>query len=94
MSEEISEAAKTTALLEKLTQLVTLQQNQIISLQQPQTITLPAATVTEAPIHPNPISTKLDDTNYTLWSQAVRLYVKGRDKMKTYHRQPFSTTTD
>ena len=82
MSEEISEAAKTTALLEKLTQLVTLQQNQIISLQQPQTITLPAATVTEAPIHPNPISTKLDDTNYTLWSQAVRLYVKGRDKMK------------
>ncbi|XP_078154779.1 uncharacterized protein LOC144550675 [Carex rostrata] len=82
MFEEISEAAKTTALLEKLTQLLTLQQNQIISLQQPQTITLPAATVTEAPIHPNPISTKLDDTNHTLWSQAVRLYVKGRDKMK------------
>lgn len=77
------EAVNTAALLEKLTQLVALQQNQNISLQQPQTnILSPAATIIETPIHPNPISTKLDDTNYTLWSQAVRMYVKGRDKMK------------
>jgi Retrotransposon gag protein len=70
----------TTAILEKLTQLITFQQNQIISMQQN---AQPSATaVVETPIHPNPISTKLDNTNYTLWSQAVRLYVKGRDKMK------------
>ncbi|XP_078161806.1 uncharacterized protein LOC144557152 [Carex rostrata] len=66
-----------------------MQQNQIMSLQQPQNNTLPpAATVVEAPIHPNPISIKLNDTNYTLWSQAVLMYVKGRDKMKHINGNP------
>ncbi|XP_078153883.1 uncharacterized protein LOC144549006 [Carex rostrata] len=66
-----------------------MQQNQIMSLQQPQNNNLPpATTVVEAPIHPNPISIKLNDMNYTLWSQAVLMYVKGRDKMKHISGNP------
>jgi Retrotransposon gag protein len=80
-TQESGEAVNTAALLEKLTQLITLQQNQIMSLSQIDTHK-PATTVVEAPIQPNPISIKLDDTNYTLWSQAMRMYVKGRDKMR------------
>jgi hypothetical protein len=76
MAEEIPNAALTKALLEKLTQLVLLQQT---AVQQPP---LQHAPATEGLLQSSPISVKLDGTNYAIWSQAAEMYVKGRDKLK------------
>ncbi|XP_078153864.1 uncharacterized protein LOC144549002 isoform X4 [Carex rostrata] len=74
--EEIPDAALTKALLEKLTQLVLLQQT---GVQQPP---LQHAPATEGLLQSSPISVKLDGANYAIWSQAAEMYVKGRDKLK------------
>lgn len=82
----LESSEKTAALLERLTQIVTLQQTQmtqLMSLQQPpQQIASPAPPVmtTEGPS--SPISVKLDGSNYSIWSQVVKVYVKGRDKTR------------
>ena len=62
-------------------QLVALTQTQIMAIQKNLNppITIPAA---ETFIHPNPISVKLNGRNYSLWSQVVTMYVKGRDKLQ------------
>ncbi|XP_078175704.1 putative disease resistance RPP13-like protein 1 [Carex rostrata] len=72
---EVAESSVTTALLEKLTHLVSLQQSQILALQQP-SIPQTSSMAIEGPVHPNPIDVKFDRTNYGLWSQSVELYVK------------------
>jgi hypothetical protein len=71
----------TAALLEKLTQMITLQQTLILNLQQNTNSSLSIPTA-ESYIHPNPISVKLNGKNYFLWSQVVMMYVKGRDKLR------------
>jgi GAG-pre-integrase domain len=82
---ELGEATSTNTLLEKLTQIMMLQQNTLNQLipntssSQPS----PASSVVSLTDGPSqPISEKLTGENYSLWSQVVRLYVKGRDKMK------------
>jgi hypothetical protein len=52
----------TAALLEKLTQMITLQQTQILNLQQNTNSSLSIPTA-ESYIHPNPISVKLNGKN-------------------------------
>jgi response regulator RpfG family c-di-GMP phosphodiesterase len=80
------EAVNMAALLEQLTKIVTLQQNQMVTMQNavnmnPQLATQTMA-MTEGAIHPNPIDVKMDGMNYTYWCQAVELYVKGRERMR------------
>ena len=66
---ELGESSTTTALLEKLTQLLILQQSS------------PSTTPSTEGSAP-PISVKLDGTNYGLWSQVVEMHIKGRDKLR------------
>lgn len=77
-------ASETATLLEKLTQLITLQQSQLMAMQQTPLATPPLVTppTAETPLHPNTIPIKLDGKNYSLWSQSVRMYIKGREKLK------------
>ena len=85
---EGSDRESTAAWLEKLTQLITLQQSQILAIQNPsQNQTIPPAT-NESHVHPNPIDVKFDGTNYGLWSQSVELYVKGQEKLKHITGRP------
>ena len=78
-------ASETATLLEKLTQLITLQQSQLMAMQQTPLATPPLVippSKAETPLHPNTIPIKLDGKNYSLWSQSVRMYIKGREKLK------------
>ncbi|XP_078165548.1 uncharacterized protein LOC144560258 [Carex rostrata] len=92
ISENVSETA---TLIEKLTQLLTLQQNQLITMQQTsQTPTPPPQpNHSETTLHPNIVPIKLDGKNYSLWSQAVRMYLKAREKLKHITDSP-PTATD
>ncbi|XP_078153858.1 uncharacterized protein LOC144549001 isoform X4 [Carex rostrata] len=76
LMQEIPDASLTKALLEKLTQLVLLQQT---AVQQPP---LQHAPATEGLLQSSPISVKLDGANYAIWSQAAEMYIKGCDKLK------------
>ena len=73
---------ETANLIEKLTQLITLQQNQLVAMQQ---TSLPPAPPSHAPpettLNPNLIPIKLDGKNYSLWSQSVRMCLKAREKL-------------
>lgn len=88
----MSDKESTVAMLEKLTQLITLQQSQILAIQQSsqqsliQTQSIPI--INEGSVHPNPIDVKFDGTNYGLWSQSVELYVKGRERLKHITGEP------
>lgn len=93
---ESSEAVNTAALLEKLTQLVTIQQTQMVTMQNalatipqpaPHTTTQSLA-VSDGVIHSNPIDVKMDGTNYAFWCQAVEMYIQGRDRMKHLTGEP------
>jgi GAG-pre-integrase domain/gag-polypeptide of LTR copia-type len=86
-SENLSE---TTLLLEKLTNLVTLQQNQLMAMQQTSTPTPHHSS--EATLHPNIIPIKLDGKNYSLWSQAVKMYIKAREKLNHLTDSPPAIT--
>jgi gag-polypeptide of LTR copia-type len=78
---ELVESNGTAALLEKLTQMITLQQTQILAMQQSHQ-TQPQPPHIEGRVHPNPIDVKFDGTNYGLWSQSVELYIKGQEQMR------------
>ncbi|XP_078150031.1 uncharacterized protein LOC144545316 [Carex rostrata] len=77
--EASSESNSTTALLEKLTQMISLQQTQILALQH---TSQPSPITHEGHVHPNPIDVKFDGTNFGLWSQTVELYVKGKERTR------------
>jgi gag-polypeptide of LTR copia-type len=75
--------ANTNTLIEKLTQLITLQQNQLIAMQQPPNIPPQTPVLTHEPtLHMNLIPIKLDGKNYSLWSQSVLMCLKAREKLK------------
>lgn len=81
---EFAETPNTTALLKRLTQIVTLQQTQItqLSLRSSKHLTPPAPPVVTTEGPSSTISVKLDGTNYSIWSQVVKVYVKGRGKTR------------
>jgi hypothetical protein len=61
----MSDQENTAAMLEKLTQLITLQQTQILAMQQSSQVT-PVSIANEGPIYPNPIDVKFNSANYGL----------------------------
>jgi gag-polypeptide of LTR copia-type len=83
---ESSEISNTTALLERLTQIVTLQQtqmSQLMSLHQTSQQIIPTdPTLVTIEGSSSYISVKLDGSNYSIWSQVVKMHLKGRDKMR------------
>jgi Leucine rich repeat/gag-polypeptide of LTR copia-type len=83
MSTTLQSSSETTALIEKLTSLITLQQNQLMVMQQNSQPPIPPLTnhLSETTLHPNVVPIKLDGKNYSLWSQAVRMYIKAREKL-------------
>jgi gag-polypeptide of LTR copia-type len=85
---------ETTNLIEKLTQLITLQQNQLIVMQQNSMTAIPPAhTPIDTTLHPNIIPIKLDGKNYSLWSQSIRMCLKAREKLNHIQNPP-PTETD
>lgn len=84
----------TAGLIEKLAQLITLQQNQLIAMQQNPTRPPPSSHVTsDTTLHPNLIPIKLDGKNYSLWSQSIRMCLKAREKLNHITDPPPNPTS-
>jgi hypothetical protein len=83
---ESSEISNTAALLERLTQIVTLQQtqmSQLMSLHQTSQQIIPTApTLVTTEGSSSHILVKLAGSNYSIWSKVVKMHLKGRDKMR------------
>jgi gag-polypeptide of LTR copia-type/Retrotransposon gag protein len=83
--------ADTNDLIEKLTQLITLQQNQLIAMQQPHNAPPQTPVLTHEPtLHMNLIPIKLDGKNYPLWSQSILMCLKAREKLKHIMEPPLA----
>ncbi|XP_078173281.1 uncharacterized protein LOC144567101 [Carex rostrata] len=83
----------TSNLIDKLSQLITLQQNQLIAIQQ-NSITSPSPQIpSDTNLHPNLIPIKLNGKNYSLWSQSVRMCLKAREKLKHITETPPAETS-
>jgi gag-polypeptide of LTR copia-type len=81
--------AETNILIEKLTQLITLQQDQLLAMQQPHIPPPHTPVATHEPtLHTNLIPIKLDGKNYPLWSQSIRMCLKAREKLKHILESP------
>jgi gag-polypeptide of LTR copia-type len=81
--------AETNTLIEKITQLITLQQNQLLAMQQPHVTPPQTPLLTHEPtLHTNLIPIKLDGKNYPLWSQSIRMSLKAREKLKHIMESP------
>jgi gag-polypeptide of LTR copia-type/Retrotransposon gag protein len=81
--------AETNTLIEKITQLITLQQNQLLAMQQPHVTPPQTPLLTHEPtLHTNLIPIKLDGKNYPLWSQSIRMSLKAREKLKHIIESP------
>lgn len=97
MTNNSSEPSETATLIERLTQLITVQQNQLMVMQQTSSNNTPPllfpslpSPVIETSLNPSNIPIKLDGKNYSLWSQSVRMYIKGRQKLKHITEPPLA----
>jgi gag-polypeptide of LTR copia-type len=87
-------SSESTTLIEKLTSLITLQQNQLMVMQQTSQPSTPPLShhLFETTLHPTVIPIKLDGKNYSLWSQAIRMYIKAREKLNHIIDSPLAVT--
>jgi transposase InsO family protein len=83
-----STMAETNNLIERLTELINLQQNQITLMVQSHATPQTAAVSHEPALHANLIPIKLDGKNYPLWSQSIHMCLKAREKLRHILEQP------
>ena len=83
----------TVNLIDKLSQLITLQQNQLLAIQQNSTTSPSPQIPSDTSLHPNLIPIKLNGKNYSLWSQSIRMCLKAREKLKHITELPPAETS-
>jgi gag-polypeptide of LTR copia-type len=93
MSDDVSQESSTTAVLieqitKMMTQMATLQAA-AISNPQPVTQVIPLpVTTTKGILHLSLINVKFGSVNYSFWSQAVAMYIHGKERMKHLMGEP------
>ena len=89
---ETQESTTTAALIQQMAKMMTqmaAMQAAAISNPQPATQLIPQpVAMTEGVIQSSAIDVKFNGTNYSFWSQAVAMYVRGRERMKHLIGEP------
>jgi hypothetical protein len=93
MSDDVSQESSTTVvLIEQMTKMMTqMAALQAAAISNPQSVTqvIPQhVAMTEGILHSSSIDVKFDGTNYSFWSQAVAMYICGKERMKHLTGEP------
>jgi transposase InsO family protein len=84
--------AETNNLIEKLTELINLQQNQLTLMAQSHTAPQTAVVAPEPGLHANLVPIKLDGKNYPIWCQSILMCLKAREKLRHIREAPPART--